>query len=73
VGDKLYGRTDEEFLRFVKNAKAGCYDLLPWLETPRHLLHASQLGIHHPVSGEPLAFNAPVPEDMKSFILNNRL
>lgn len=72
VGDKLYGRTDEEFLQFIRNAKAGCYDLPPWLETPRHLLHASQLGINHPVSGEPLAFNAPVPEDMKSFIRNNR-
>ena len=72
VGDKLYGRTDDEFLHFVRNAKAGCYDLLPWLETPRHLLHASQLSINHPVSGELLVFNAPVPEDMKSFIRNNR-
>ena len=72
VGDKLYGRTDDEFLHFAKNVRAGCYDLLPWLETPRHLLHASQLIINHPVSGELLAFNAPVPEDMKSFIRNNR-
>jgi RluA family pseudouridine synthase len=69
VGDKLYGRTDEEFLHFAKNVRAGCYDLPPWLETPRHLLHASRLIINHPVSGELLVFNAPVPEDMKSFIL----
>ncbi len=72
VGDKLYGRTDDEFLRFVKNVRAGCYDLLPWLETPRHLLHASQLIIHHPVSGERLAFDAPVPDDMQLFVRNNR-
>jgi len=72
VGDKLYGRTDDEFLHFVKNVRAGCYDPLPWLETPRHLLHASQLVIHHPVSGELLAFNAPLPHDMESFIRNNR-
>jgi RluA family pseudouridine synthase len=71
VGDKLYGRTDDEFLAFVKNVKAGYYDLLPWLETPRHLLHASHLIIKHPISGELLAFNAPVPEDMRSFIHNN--
>ncbi len=72
VGDKLYGRTDNEFLAFVKNVKAGHYDLLPWQETPRHLLHASRLTINHPVSGEQLVFNAPVPEDMRSFIRNNR-
>ena len=72
VGDKLYGRTDDDFLLFAKNARAGCYDLPPWLETPRHLLHASQLIINHPISGELLAFNAPVPEDMESFVRNNR-
>ncbi len=72
VGDKLYGRTDDEFLAFVKNVKAGCYDLLPWQETPRHLLHASRLIINHPISGELLVFDAPVPEDMRSFIRNNR-
>ncbi|MGO9414907.1 MAG: RluA family pseudouridine synthase [Syntrophobacteraceae bacterium] len=72
VGDKLYGRTDDEFLAFVKNVKAGCYDLLPWQETPRHLLHASRLTINHPISGELLVFDAPVPEDMRSFIRNNR-
>jgi len=71
VGDKLYGRTDDEFLAFVKNVKAGCYDLLPWQETPRQLLHASRLIISHPLSGELLAFDAPVPEDMRSFIRNN--
>jgi 23S rRNA pseudouridine1911/1915/1917 synthase len=72
VGDKLYGRTDDEFLAFVKNVKAGCYDLLPWQETPRHLLHASRLIIKHPISGELLAFDAPVPEDLSSFVRNNR-
>lgn len=73
VGDKLYGRTDAEFLSFVKNVKAGCYDLLPWQETSRHLLHASRLTINHPISGEPVVFDAPVPEDMRSFIRNNRI
>ncbi len=68
LGDKLYGRTDDQFLAFVKNVRAGHYDLLPWQETPRHLLHASRLIINHPLSGEQLVFNAPVPEDMSSFI-----
>ncbi len=73
VGDKLYGRTDDEFLAFARNVRAGDYDKLPWLETPRHLLHASRLVINHPISGELLAFDAPLPEDMRSFIRNNRL
>lgn len=72
VGDKLYGRTDEEFLQSAKHARAGCYAMLPWLETPRHLLHASQLSLSHPVSGETLVFKAPLPEDMQLFIRNNR-
>jgi 23S rRNA pseudouridine1911/1915/1917 synthase len=72
VGDKLYGRTDEEFLAFARNVRAGDYDPLPWLESPRHLLHASRLVLNHPISGDLLAFDAPLPEDMRSFILNNR-
>ncbi|MBF0557748.1 MAG: RluA family pseudouridine synthase [Nitrospirae bacterium] len=73
VGDKLYGRTDDEFLVFVRNVKAGSYDPLPWQETQRHLLHASRLIINHPISGEPVAFDALVPEDMNLFIRNNRV
>ncbi len=72
VGDKLYGRTDDEFLAFARNVRAGDYDPLPWLETPRHLLHASRLIINHPISGELLVFDAPLPEDMRLFIRDNR-
>ncbi len=72
VGDKLYGRTDDEFLAFARNVRAGDYHPLPWQETPRHLLHASRLVINHPISGEVLAFDAPVPADMESFIRDNR-
>ncbi|MDA8432823.1 MAG: RluA family pseudouridine synthase [Nitrospiraceae bacterium] len=72
VGDKLYGRSDDEFLAFARNVRAGDYGPLPWLETPRHLLHASRLIIHHPISGEVLVFDAPLPGDMRSFIRDNR-
>lgn len=30
----------------------------------RVALHAHQLGLHHPVTGEPLQFEAPLPDDM---------
>jgi 23S rRNA pseudouridine1911/1915/1917 synthase len=71
VGDKLYGRTDDEFIAFARNVRAGDYSPLPWLETPRHLLHASRLVINHPISGAPLAFDAPLPEDIRAFIHEN--
>ena len=72
VGDKLYGRTDDEFLAFARNIRAGDYAPLPWLEAPRHLLHASRLTMHHPISGEAVQFDAPLPEDMRSFIRDSR-
>jgi 23S rRNA pseudouridine1911/1915/1917 synthase len=33
------------------------------IESPRLLLHAATLGFVHPVSGEPLSFEAPLPPD----------
>jgi 23S rRNA pseudouridine1911/1915/1917 synthase len=30
----------------------------------RQLLHAHQLGFLHPISGRPMVFTAPLPEDM---------
>jgi 23S rRNA pseudouridine1911/1915/1917 synthase len=36
-------------------------DVLP---APRVMLHAEQLGFQHPVSGEPLHFEEPMPADM---------
>lgn len=40
------------------------------LTAPRHLLHAFRLSFRHPASGEEVALEAPVPEDMKA-ILNS--
>jgi 23S rRNA pseudouridine1911/1915/1917 synthase len=68
VGDKLYGRTDEQFLEFVRRAREGNFDLLLWMEAPRHLLHASKLSFNHPVTGERVAFESPMPDDMRSYI-----
>lgn len=35
---------------------------------PRQALHAKQLEFTHPVTGEPLRFKAPTPQDMKNLI-----
>jgi 23S rRNA pseudouridine1911/1915/1917 synthase len=53
-GDDVYGRPDW-------NRR-----LLQSHSIERPLLHAFRLGIHHPVSGEFLEFEAPLPPDMQS-------
>jgi 23S rRNA pseudouridine1911/1915/1917 synthase len=38
------------------------------LDFPRQALHAASLGFAHPRSGKPMAFEAPLPEDMVGLI-----
>lgn len=69
VGDKLYGRTDAEYLDYVRFVKAGGE---PWwdgrLLAGRQLLHAEALAFAHPRTGAPLQFRAPLPEDFRAFL-----
>jgi 23S rRNA pseudouridine1911/1915/1917 synthase len=68
AGDKLYGRTDEQFLEFVRRAREGNFGPLPWMEAPRHLLHASRLSFKHPSTGKSISFYSPMPDDMRVYI-----
>ncbi|MGD0674330.1 MAG: RluA family pseudouridine synthase [Polyangiaceae bacterium] len=65
VGDKLYGPDDRLF------ARAADGELLPEdlavLEVDRHALHAARLALAHPITGAPLAIDAPMPNDMTDF------
>jgi RluA family pseudouridine synthase len=73
AGDKLYGRTDDFYLDFVKHVKAGGgQDFEGKVEHPRHLLHAWKLGLRHPMTGERMLWEAPMPSDMESFIEGHR-
>ena len=73
AGDKLYGRTDEFYLDFIKHVKAGGgQDFAGRVEHPRHLLHAWKLGMRHPVTGERMLWEAPLPADMAGFIESHR-
>lgn len=36
--------------------------------SPRLALHAAQLELHHPVTGEPMAFEAPLPPDLAGLV-----
>jgi RluA family pseudouridine synthase len=73
AGDKLYGRTDDFYLDFIRHVKAGGgQDFAGKVEHPRHLLHAWKLGLRHPMNGERMQWEAPLPEDMAAFIAARR-
>jgi 23S rRNA pseudouridine1911/1915/1917 synthase len=65
VGDKLYGPDDSAFAR-AADGEMTEEDLVR-LELPRHALHAVRLELPHPITGTPLAIEAPVPPDMVDF------
>jgi 23S rRNA pseudouridine1911/1915/1917 synthase len=53
AGDAVYGRRR---------------DPSPLGSFPRQALHAASLGFVHPVTGEPLRFEAPLPQDMEDLL-----
>ncbi len=55
AGDRVYGR-----------ARAGKSGGLPALDRPA--LHAARLGFTHPATGERLAFESPLPEDLEQLL-----
>lgn len=63
VGDKIYGPTDECYLRQI--AEGWSQDLLDILLLPRHALHASRLSF--PFHGEWVDITSPLPADMQAF------
>jgi 23S rRNA pseudouridine1911/1915/1917 synthase len=65
VGDKLYGPDDALFAKSVDGELT--HEEAELLELPRHALHAWQLELAHPVTGEPLLLEAPMPRDMSDF------
>jgi 23S rRNA pseudouridine1911/1915/1917 synthase len=62
VGDKLYGRPDRDYLAFVAAVKQNSdgRTAMPG-EPDRQLLHASELRLDHPVSGQAMRLRAPLP------------
>jgi 23S rRNA pseudouridine1911/1915/1917 synthase len=66
VGDKLYGRDPECFLRFTEGRMTD-EDRLR-LRLPRQALHAGGVTLPHPVSGELLSLTSPLPADLRGFL-----
>jgi 23S rRNA pseudouridine1911/1915/1917 synthase len=77
-GDKLYGPSEEIFLRLAESGgsppPAGTFDELitaderAQLRLWRQALHASELTVPHPVSGEAMRFESPLPADIAALL-----
>jgi 23S rRNA pseudouridine1911/1915/1917 synthase len=65
VGDKIYGPDEGIFDRFTRRAMTEAD--VTTLRLPRHALHAWRLSLPHPVTRAPLALEAPLPEDLRTF------
>lgn len=65
VGDKLYGPDESCFARGADGELTAEDHAM--LELPRHALHAARLSLTHPMTGEPLVVEAPLPEDLRVF------
>jgi len=74
VGDKLYGAPAE--LRYsppsAKSAKDGTppgkRESVPAISLPRNFLHATELELVHPRSGNPIALKSPLPPELQAFL-----
>ncbi len=60
LGDQTYGNR-----RRLSDKTPGAAAAMAF---PRQALHAATLGFIHPVSGEPLEFASPLPDDMQALI-----
>ncbi len=63
VGDPVYGRPRRPAANQATPAQAEALAAFP-----RQALHAASLGLRHPVSGEWLAFESPLPADMSKLL-----
>jgi 23S rRNA pseudouridine1911/1915/1917 synthase len=65
VGDKLYGPDDRLFVRGADDELTAAD--LAILEVPRHALHAAEIALPHPITGEPLMIVSPLAKDLEDF------
>jgi len=63
LGDALYGAGFRTRARRLPEAAAAALD-----ELGRQALHAAVLGFEHPVTGEPLRFESPLPADLAALL-----
>jgi 23S rRNA pseudouridine1911/1915/1917 synthase len=67
IGDPVYGRRGGRAIARYGAAAAAIFCF------PRQALHARVLGFRHPVTGEALSFDSPLPADMAGLLANLEL
>jgi len=70
VGDKLYGRDETAFLRFIEHGLTN--ELENQLVLPRCALHATKIVCLHPFSREEMVIRAPLPKMFSKYIIANQ-
>ena len=66
IGDKMYGPDPSLFLDYIDSGPTA--EILERAGAPRHFLHAASITFDHPESGAPFTVNAPLPQDMQTFL-----
>lgn len=66
VGDRLYGVDDRFYIRFINDEETAADRAR--LRMKRTALHSFALSLDHPRTGEPLRFEAELPEDMRALL-----
>ena len=64
------GRTHQirVHMKHIGHALPGDFLYCPdYTRIVRHALHAAELHLPHPITGQPLCFTAPLPDDMRAF------
>ncbi|MDZ7796253.1 MAG: hypothetical protein U5N56_04040 [Candidatus Marinimicrobia bacterium] len=61
-GDVLYGGRTQKLSGLLPQYRTRAIHLLDMMK--RQALHCSEMHFRHPVSGENIIINAPLPEDM---------
>ena len=70
VGDKLYGLDETAYIEYAKGNLSG--ELAAKMELPRSALHSRSIYLYHPELKKHIRIVAPLPEDIKNFILKNK-
>lgn len=68
LGDPLYGLQDNAASSLLKRSGFGQEVVDGILAFPRQALHAWKMHFVHPLDGEEMTFEAPLPQDMKALI-----
>jgi 23S rRNA pseudouridine1911/1915/1917 synthase len=68
VGDPVYG--PKRAVQRLAHDQPELYQIVK--KAQRQMLHAARLAFAHPISGQPLSFKAPVPEDMALILADLR-